>query len=297
MSIRINQLLAIPALVLAASVSMAADRTFDKHFDAPVGGRLTVDTDDGSVTIVGHDSRDITVHAEIGGMDASQFNVTADQDSSGVTVTARSESRFHLGFSTLSAKFTIELPHDYPVELKTSGGSIDVRNLNASAHGKTSGGSVELHDIVGAITMHTSGGAIEAEHIRGPAELTSSGGSIKIKGASGSLKVQTSGGGIHLYNIEGKIDASTSGGPVEAEARSNQGISLEGSGGSISLRLPADVHGTVDAKTSGGSVHSDLPITTTETGDTSHLQGTINGGGDLIYLHTSGGSIHIEALR
>src|ERR1700728_806580 len=127
MSIRINQLLAIPALVLAASVSMAADRTFDKHFDAPAGGRLTVDTDDGSITIVGHDSRNVTVHVEIGGTDASHFNVTADQDSSGVTVTGRSESRFPLGlFSTLSAKFTIELPRDYPVELKTSGGSIDV---------------------------------------------------------------------------------------------------------------------------------------------------------------------------
>src|SRR5579864_5966599 len=106
MCTKIYQVLAILAFVLAASVSMAADKTFDKHFDAPAGGRLTVDTDDGSVTIAGHDSRDITVHVEIGGTDASHFNVTADQDSSGVTVTGRSESRFHLGFSTLRAKFT-----------------------------------------------------------------------------------------------------------------------------------------------------------------------------------------------
>jgi DUF4097 and DUF4098 domain-containing protein YvlB len=297
MSIRISEALAIPALFLAASVSMAADKTFDQHFDAPAGGHLSVDSDDGSVTIVGHDARDITVHVEISGTEASAFKVAADQDSSGVAVTGRSASWLHHGFSTLTVKFTIELPHDYPVDIKTSGGGIDVRDLHAPAHGKTSGGSVALHNIAGAITMHTSGGAIEAEHIRGPAELTSSGGSINIKGAAGSLKVHTSGGGIHLYNVAGEIDASTSGGPLEAEARSNQGISLEGSGGSITLRLPADVQGTVDAKTSGGRVHSDLPITTTELGDTSHIQGTINGGGDPIHLRTSGGSIHIEALR
>jgi len=297
MSTSIYQVLAFHAFVLAASVSMAADKTFDKQFEAPAGGRLTLDTDAGSVMIVGHDSRDITVHVEIAGTDASQFKVAADQDLSGVTVIGRSGSGFHFGFTNLRAKFTLELPRDYPIEIQTSSGGIDVRNLQASAHGKTSGGNVELHDITGAITMRTSGGKIEAEHIKGPAELTSSGGSIEVKDASGDLKVHTSGGGIYLSDIEGKIDASTSGGSVETDARSNRGISLETSGGAITLRVPADAHGTVHAKTSGGRVHSDLPIITTEIGDASRIQGTINGGGDPIYLQTSGGSIHIEALR
>jgi hypothetical protein len=54
-------------LAWVASASIAADNTFDKHFDAPAGGRLSVDTDDGSVAVVGHDSRDITIHVETEG--------------------------------------------------------------------------------------------------------------------------------------------------------------------------------------------------------------------------------------
>jgi Toastrack DUF4097 len=288
--------LALSALLLAFSVARADDKSFDKHFAAPQSGRLIVDTDAGSISILGQDSADVIVHVSVRGSDASRFDVSADQDSSGVTVTGRSARSF-LGSSNLSAKFIIELPHDYPVELKTAGGSIDVRDLRASVHGKTSGGGVVLRDVSGAVNVHTSGGTVDAQHLQGPVELSSSGGSIEIDGAAGDLKVHTSGGGIRLTNVEGKIDASSSGGPVEAQARSNQGISLQTSGGGIRLRLPADVHGTLDAKTSGGRVHSDIPVLVTEAGDGSRLQGTINGGGNTIFLRTSGGGIHIEEQK
>ena len=68
---------------------------------------------------------------------------------------------------------------------------------------------------------------------------------------------------------------------------------LSTSGGSITLLLPPNTPGSVDAETSGGSVTSDFPLTTTHFSSGSHVQGTIGGGGAPISLHTSGGSIHL----
>ncbi|HWW20655.1 MAG TPA: hypothetical protein VNZ06_07610, partial [Steroidobacteraceae bacterium] len=80
------------------------------------------------------------------------------------------------------------------------------------------------------------------------------------------------------------------------QARSNHGIVLSTSGGPIRLMIPSDTHGTLDAETSGGHVRSQIPLSVTELSESNHLRGQINGGGDRISLHTSGGGIEIAAL-
>ena len=62
--------------------------------------------------------------------------------------------------------FTVEVPRTYPVDLRTSGGSLDVRNLNAWVRGKTSGGSIHVQDVVGTVDVHTSGGGVSAERVK-----------------------------------------------------------------------------------------------------------------------------------
>jgi DUF4097 and DUF4098 domain-containing protein YvlB len=294
----IRRLLLVPILELTASAGWAADRTFDQHFTAPPGGRLTVDTDVGAITVVGHSARDLTVHADISGTDADHIKISAEQTANGVTVIGRSTEGgwFHFGFGSNRVRITVDLPSDYPVELKTSGGPIEVRAVSAQVRGSTSGGAIELRDIAGAIDMHTSGGGIDAENLKGSVRLRSSGGPLDIANVTGDLDVHTSGGGIDLRNIDGKIDAETSGGGVHVEARSNHGISLSTSGGPVTLLLPADVHAFVDAETSGGHVRSEIPVSVTEVAEPNHLRGQINGGGERIALHSSGGGIHIEKL-
>jgi hypothetical protein len=295
MGIRIGLILASMA-AFAASASSAADKTFDKRFTVTPGGHLTVQLDVGSVTVVGGDSHEVVVHAEVSGSNLDSLKITADQDSSGVTVTARESTHFFL--IGKKVKFSIGVPRDYPIDLETSGGSLEVSNLTASVKGKTSGGSISIREIAGPVNMHTSGGPIEAEGLKGPTlELESSGGSIEVKDATGDLDVRTSGGHIELAKVDGKVKADTSGGGIHVEARSNHGISLRTSGGSISLLLPEKTPATLDAETSGGSTRSDIPVTVSGSVDSGHLRGTINGGGDPIYLRTSGGSIRVEALR
>jgi hypothetical protein len=51
---------------------------------------------------------------------------------------------------------------------------------------------------------------------------------------------------------------------------------------------------TFDASSSGGNVDSDLPVTVRGKIKKDSLHGTLNGGGELLRLRSSGGGITIE---
>jgi hypothetical protein len=286
----------------AVAPVLAADSRFDRHFNVSPGGQLTLDTDIGSVVVVGGDGPGLDVHATVSGSSdfVSHFTITAVQSPQGVTVTGRMQPLGWLsewfGSGRRTVSYTVELPRDYVTEIHTSGGSLDVRHLNASTSGRTSGGSVTVEDVHGPVHMRTSGGRIAASDLMGPANLRTSGGSIEVSGCTGDLDVRTSGGSIRLEQIDGTLRAMTSGGSVHAEVRTNRGVSLETSGGSIALLLPAAAAGSLDAHTSGGRVESAIPLSSVEVASHDELRGALNGGGEQIRLRTSGGSIRVTAL-
>lgn len=299
------RIVAVIATMLITSAAVAEQRSYDKRLDAPPGGHLVFAADVGSVAIVGSDAPAVVIHADLHGSQEflDRLHISAEQTSSGVMVTARLTHDGWFGWSgwldwlgsgSSRVRFQVEVPRNYPVDLRTSGGGIDLRGLNAQVDARTSGGGIVIQDIAGAVDAHTSGGSVEAERLTGSARLTSSGGGIEVTDSTGDVFARTSGGGIRLQNDDGKVDGHTSGGEIRAELRANRGITLDTSGGGITLRLPPNTGGSVDAATSGGRVTSDLPFTTTQIGDGSHLRGTIGGGGPSIYLHTSGGGIHLE---
>jgi hypothetical protein len=287
---------------LTTAPVLAAEKAFDQHFDAPPGGHLTLDTDVGSVVIAGRIGRDLSVHVDMSGPNdfLGHLVVTAVQGSEGVTVTGHQAQRSWLdwlfGVGLHHVLYTIEVPADYPVNIRTSGGSLDVRHLSASVQAVTSGGSVNLRDVRGSVYARTSGGGINAAGLNGSTELRTSGGGIAVTDSTGDLNVRTSGGAIHLEHIDGRVQGATSGGSVDAQLTVNDGVSLITSGGSITLRLPANVHGSLDARTSGGRVVSAFSPGSTEIASRNDLRGTVNGGGEPIFLRTSGGSIYVGPL-
>jgi DUF4097 and DUF4098 domain-containing protein YvlB len=287
----------ILSVCFAASASFAAQKSFDKRFNVQPGGHLTLDTDVGSVSIVGRDTREVVIHADMS--DSDHLDVAAEQNSSGVTVTGRVTGRSwldRLDLTSMRVRFTIDVPRDFPVQIQTSGGSLDVRNLTASVSGKTSGGGITLQDVIGSISAQTSGGGISAARLNGATELRTSGGSIDIVDSTGDLDVRTSGGSIDLNSVEGKVKAVTSGGSVHAAVRVNRGVFLTTSGGTITLLLPERVRASIDAQTSGGRAQSQLPLSSTELAERTHLRGALNGGGEQIFLRTSGGSINVRPM-
>jgi DUF4097 and DUF4098 domain-containing protein YvlB len=323
------------AFIAAATFSPLSAETTDtisKSFDVTPGTRLEVDIDVGGIEVRGGAGSKVEIEylrkvsaesAEIEERLLREHVVTIEQTGDTVRIHARgprhngggswwrslfgggTNRRFHL---------KVTVPEQFNVDLKTSGGGIDVARLTGDVKANTSGGGLDFADITGDINGHTSGGGIDLDRCKGTVDVNTSGGGIRAADGEGQLAVSTSGGGItirtHLGNVKadtsgggitcsgiaGDVQAHTSGGGVRADlTQQPKGeCRLSTSGGGVTVTLPADVAVNLDAETSGGGVNCDLPVTVTGKHKRDSMRGTINGGGPLVHLRSSGGSIHVN---
>ncbi len=302
---RATRSIALFLFVLAISFAAAtgAEKTFEKKFTVTSAGTFSIKTDFGSVNIVGTDAKEVSISALMKGRqrDIDEFDITANQTGDGVEVygkSRRSRKWWSWSSNDMDVWFTIKVPKDYNLRMETSGGDISVGSVKGKVNGGTSGGDITLTDIAGAIDLETSGGNIRVEKIQGTLHMETSGGDIKISEVKGDVDVNTSGGNITLNTIEGKVRAETSGGNITMKVKeSNKGIYAETSGGNIDIMLPKTISANLNASTSGGEVTCDLPITMSGKFDESEMRGTINGGGNPIHAHTSGGDIRIRGME
>ena len=176
----------------------------------------------------------------------------------------------------------------------SSGGPLRFDHIEGPVNGTTSGGGITLNATKGRVIAHTSGGPIHMTDITGDVEASTSGGGISIEGASGRVKAHTSGGPINATDIGGPIDASTSGGGVTASLSGppKGECRFYSSGGPIVVKLPSGSRVNLDASSSGGGVSTDFPVEF-HSDNRNELRTALNGGGPLLYVHTSGGGIRI----
>jgi len=273
------RLSAIALVLIAAGSAHAAEKTLDRTFTVSPGGELVVDADGASVHVSAIDGNQVIVHMVFGGSERNLDDIKLDaiQKDNGVTVTARKPGRNWFSWGRWGKQeIEVKVPRRYGVNVRTGGGSIVLR------------------DTSGRASLHTSGGSISAKNVTGNVELRTSGGSIHVDTIRGDVDADTSGGSVQLLNIDGKIRGNTSGGSLRCSlVGANRGISVTTSGGSIELKLPRGTTANIEARTSGGQVSTEIPVTSTAR-EKSELVGTVNGGGERIYAHTSGGSIAVR---
>jgi DUF4097 and DUF4098 domain-containing protein YvlB len=201
---------------------------------------------------------------------------------------------------------------DNNIKVSTSGGDLDISQISGDFTGKTSGGSIIVSDCSGNVNVKTSGGNLKLNDIKGKLTGSTSGGDIDGRGFLAPVDVRTSGGDVEIFDVKGPITAKTSGGNMDVEITLEDfskphAIELRTSGGDINLTLPAGFPASVIAEISLGKdnryrkrydIFSDFPLSKTETEEKGNKiirsQGDINGGGDKVYLRTSGGNINIK---
>lgn len=303
------------------------EETINKKFPVQPGGAVIVDVDFGSIEVKSaDDTRDVQVDVwrkitRKKSADEEAFlrdnPVQLTVESGKVVVRSRHPSRigFSWGFNNRNeAKYVVTVPTRFDAQLRTSGGSVSVRDLTGEVKAETSGGSLRFAHLRGPVTGDTSGGSIQAEDCEGKVRIHTSGGGITVATGAGSLEgstsggsvtakdfrgpvhVSTSGGSVTVENVTGPIDGSTSGGSIHASlsAPITDTVRLSTSGGGITLQVPASSAFDLDAETSAGGVSSDLPVTMQGKLERSRLKGTVNGGGKSVFLRTSAGSIRVK---
>lgn len=304
----------------------SAESFIRKSFTVAPGGKLTIRADRGSIDVKTGpaDKVEIEVTREPGrGADPDilqKHQVNFSQDGNDVTVEARipgiSGHKLWSRGNNLKVHYDVIVPAKYNVNLKSSGGSISVKDLEGEARTETSGGSLKFGQIKGPVRGRTSGGSINVQGATQDVDIETSGGGISVGDTAGNVIAHTSGGSIHIGDVKGSVDAETSGGGIEVNsatgpvnAHTSGGpihasitqqpsgpCTLETSGGGIEVKIASNVAVDLEAQTSGGSVSTDFPVTVQGELKHNHLHSKVNGGGPKVTLGTSGGSIHIRKM-
>jgi DUF4097 and DUF4098 domain-containing protein YvlB len=288
------------------SIADASDHyreDFQYNFNLKSGGRLSVETFNGSVEILGweKDSVQITGTKYAGREELlKEIKIDAKADDNSVTVrTVRPFGRH----GNMGAKYSIRVP--FKVELDrivSSNGHIRVDDVQGTMRLETSNGAIRLRKVEGRLEAKTSNGAIEGDGLTGDATLHTSNGSVRLDRVFGALEAGTSNGGVHVRLGKPKpnepVRVSSSNGSVELELEEldNNEIHATTSNATITLRLPTPVKARLRASTSNGGISTDFDVTTHGTLGKNFLEGDINGGGPLIDLSTSNGTIKVQKL-
>ncbi|MEM6704888.1 MAG: DUF4097 family beta strand repeat-containing protein, partial [Acidobacteriota bacterium] len=284
-------------VALLASLPLAAD--VQKSFDASPGGLLVLEADATKIEIVPGSSNEVTLDLRRRGTSSAPIedDYILDFSQNGDTVRfviERRKKRGSWSWREKGLEATITVPGRFDAEVSSAGGSVRLAELQGDVAIRSSGGSIKVGDVDGNIDLDSAGGSITVASVSGKAELDSSGGSITVDRADASVNASTAGGSIRIEEIAGPLQASTSGGSLMANLTETptSESKLSTSGGSIEVRLAGNVSLDIDARASGGSVNDRVGVDAT-TKTRTRLVGSVGGGGPLMVLRSSGGSVRL----
>ncbi len=186
---------------------------------------------------------------------------------------------------------------------ETAGGDILVHDARGRVHAATGGGNIRVEKSGGAVEARTEGGLIEVQHAAGLVNALSSGGAIQVNSAQG-VRCEAAAGMIRLRNVAGALNASTAAGSILAELLAGnrlQDSTLTASAGDITVVLSSKISVTVFAQNitgGGGRIISDFPeirLQPALPGTVPAIaQGSLNGGGPLLRIMATGGTIYLR---
>jgi DUF4097 and DUF4098 domain-containing protein YvlB len=272
----------------------------DFHMSYPLkpGGRLSVETFNGSIDISGWDQDTVDISGTKYGptqdaADNLRVNVDNTPDSVSIRVPRPTEWRNNQG-----ARLTIKVPRKTQLD-----------------HIVTTNSSIQTDDGVGPTRMHTSNGSIRVADLHGELEAETSNSSIELERVDGNVRVHSSNGHIRAEQVNGSVDASTSNSKVDVEVErtdkevridtTNSGVELalpphfassvhvNTNNGAITLRMGSDINARLSARTSNSSIDTEFEIRAQGELSRNRLEGSIGSGGPLIDLSTSNGSIRL----
>jgi DUF4097 and DUF4098 domain-containing protein YvlB len=150
----------------------------------------------------------------------------------------------------------------------------------------------------GSLNLRTGDGKIELTGFKGEMDLHSGDGSEDLTNIDGKLRASTGDGSIRADGRFDELDLKTGDGHVDVRAANGSSLAagwrLETGDGNVTLEIPANTAADVDLHTGDGHIDLELPVTTDGRIRHNEIHGKINGGGNLLMIHTGDGSIELR---
>jgi hypothetical protein len=176
--------------------------------------------------------------------------------------------------------YTIRVPHECDLTLRTSSGDISVSNVSGTHYLQSTSGSIKL--------SRCSGNAL----------VSSSSGDISVQDAQGNLAVRTVSGDISTQGLDVKeLSVSTTSGDLTLDLLRlpDHPLELKSVSGDLTLYIPADARVTLEFSTISGDIDCGFPrsqVSYTARGRRG-VNLSINGGGQTIRVQTVSGDISV----
>ncbi|HBY60434.1 MAG TPA: hypothetical protein DEH78_11465 [Solibacterales bacterium] len=189
---------------------------------------------------------------------------------------------------------------------ETAGGEIVIREAFGPIKVSTVG-NILVERAARSVTANSGGGLIDVREAAGPVTAETSGGSIQI-GRAENVSCESVAGPIRLRGAWGALRAATGFGAIFAELSNDRLLDsvLSTSAGDVIVTIPSNLAMRVwaqsDSSCSGGRVVSDFPEIRTRKVDSPCLkptvaEGAINGGGPLLRVSATGGTVYLRRKK
>jgi DUF4097 and DUF4098 domain-containing protein YvlB len=227
---------------------------------------LRVQTSDANLNVDTWDKNTIDVHVTSNHYKIGNGGITIDEHQNGDSVDIELRYPHHIGINFGIGNYRVDVNIHMPRE--------------------------------GHVSLRTGDGAIVLANFKGNMELESGDGHEEISAVDGSLHAHTSDGRISANGRFDSLDLHTGDGRVEARALPGSSVNsdwnIRSGDGSVSLQLPENFAADVDLRTGDGHISVGFPVTVQGNLGDKNIHGKLNGGGNLLSIHTGDGSIRID---
>lgn len=174
--------------------------------------------------------------------------------------------------------FTIRVPKGVHIAAGSGNGDVAVAGT-AEVRASSGNGRVRV----------SAGGPVNASSGNGDVRVERAGGPVRASSGNGSVFVATTRGPVNASSGNGDVDVS-----MDALADVAEDMELSSGNGTITVTVPADFGGELDARTGSGQVYSDFPMTVRGRIDPHRVRATIGKGGRRLSMSSGNGNVELK---
>jgi DUF4097 and DUF4098 domain-containing protein YvlB len=309
------------ALLLAAMPgALAAQETFERTFTVTGPVELAAQTHSGNITVQPGQDGSVFVRgtirvreryaAEAGSIiQELKANLPLEQTGNSIQIRNIGEELRQ----RVSISYEITTPADTSADLQTGSGNVGVEGVSGPVEAHSGSGNVAVSRVANAASANTGSGNIALNSISGAGRARTGSGNIVARGiggdfsgstgsgnvlveqtAAGNVEMNSGSGSLQARGVQGSLSANTGSGNISAEGALSSDWRLKTSSGSVRIDLPSEAAFTVEARSSSGSIEVNHPLTVQGRIGRREVKGTVRGGGSLLAVSTSSGSVHID---
>ena len=180
-----------------------------------------------------------------------------------------------------SSRLSVTLPKGVRLRANTGNGDVTVEKASNDVEVRSGNGDVRVTLTAGRVDVGTGNGELEIDGATGP---------VRANTGNGRVSVVTSTGPVSAHTGNGEIDVR-----MKTLSASAGDMEFVTGNGSITVALPSNFTGEVDANTGNGEFRSDFEIRVMGRLNPNHVRGTIgDGGGRLIKMTSGSGRLELR---